>query len=105
VGDGKRRSVEGEGAKEVDMGLGDVGCLCLNGGDPFEPEMAPPFLQGICSLKRFSLPPTADPGGGSRRPWQNELEVWKRSESWGKCPPEHDLVTTGRKYASRRVIM
>ena len=25
------------GAEEVDMGWGDVGCLYLNGGDPFDP--------------------------------------------------------------------
>jgi hypothetical protein len=55
VEEGKRRGVEGEDAKEVDMGWGDVGRLYLNGGDPFEPEMAPPFF------KRFSLSPTGDP--------------------------------------------
>jgi hypothetical protein len=27
LGEGKRRSVEGEGAEEVDMGWGDVGCF------------------------------------------------------------------------------
>jgi hypothetical protein len=49
VGEGKRRSVEGEGAKEVDMGWGDVGCLYLNGGDPLEPEMAPPSFPQYCT--------------------------------------------------------
>jgi hypothetical protein len=55
VEEGKRRGVECEGAKEVDMGWGDVGCLYLNGGDPFEPEMAPPFLQIFSLADRGSM--------------------------------------------------
>jgi hypothetical protein len=48
------------------MGWGDVGCLYLNGGDPFEPEMALPFLQ------IFSL---ADRGSTE--------EVWTRPDVQG----------------------
>lgn len=81
MGEGKRRSVEGEGAKEVDMGWGEVGCLYLNGGDllnlkwllHLSPVLHIHFLQGICSLKRFSLPPTAE----------STEEVWTQPDVQG----------------------
>jgi hypothetical protein len=79
------------------MGWGEVGCLYLNGGDLFEPEMAPPsftrivhpFLQGICSLKRFSLPPTAE----------STEEVWTQPDVQGtEVSGSKPAVCTNQRY-------
>jgi hypothetical protein len=107
VGEGKRRSVEGEGAKEVDMGWGDVGCLYLNGGDPFEPEMTPPsFTQYCTSISSEDMfPPEifslAD--GGSTE------EVWTRPDvqgtSVGGSKPLYVLIKgTISGYQRRRRV-